>query len=120
MTKRAGVSASNDPGLAALLQAEVRRHLLRRQELGLPCARGARLTNEENLEGIRASVEAAVAAGKEAMVDCEHFFDGYKANPDYALACARTAYDAGRALGGAVRHQWRHAAVGGARDRRRR
>ena len=29
------------------------------------------------------------------MVDCEHFFDGYKANPDYALACARTAYEAG-------------------------
>ena len=46
-------------------------------------------TNEENLEAIRASVEAAVAAGKEAMVDCEHFFDGYKANPDYALACAK-------------------------------
>ena len=36
-----------------------------------------------------------VAAGKEAMVDCEHFFDGFKANPDYALACARAAYDAG-------------------------
>ena len=35
------------------------------------------------------------AAGKEAMVDCEHFFDGFKANPDYALACARTAYEAG-------------------------
>ena len=52
-------------------------------------------TNEENLDAIRASVEAAVAAGKEAMVDCEHFFDGYKANPDYALACARAAYDAG-------------------------
>ncbi|TIP98058.1 MAG: citramalate synthase, partial [Mesorhizobium sp.] len=37
----------------------------------------------------------AVAAGKEALVDCEHFFDGFKANPDYALACARTAYGAG-------------------------
>ena len=52
-------------------------------------------TNEENLDAIRASVEAARAAGKEALVDCEHFFDGYKANPDYALACAKTAYDAG-------------------------
>ena len=36
-----------------------------------------------------------MAAGKEAMVDCEHFFDGFKANPDYALACASAAYDAG-------------------------
>jgi 2-isopropylmalate synthase len=40
-------------------------------------------------------VAATVAAGREAMVDCEHFFDGYAANPDYALACARTAYEAG-------------------------
>lgn len=52
-------------------------------------------TNEENLDSIKVSVEAAVAAGKEAMVDCEHFFDGFKANPDYALACAKTAYEAG-------------------------
>jgi len=52
-------------------------------------------TNEENLECITQSVEAVVNAGRMAMVDCEHFFDGYKANPDYALECAKTAYDAG-------------------------
>jgi 2-isopropylmalate synthase len=52
-------------------------------------------TNEENLEGISASVEAARGAGKEALVDCEHFIDGWKANPAYALACAKAAYDAG-------------------------
>ena len=40
-------------------------------------------------------MRAAIAAGREAMVDCEHFFDGYKANPAYALECARAAYDAG-------------------------
>ncbi len=95
MTKRAGVSASNDPGLAALIQAEsdaicfVAKSWDYHVRVALGC------TNEENLESIRASVEAAVAAGKEAMVDCEHFFDGYKANPDYALACARAAYEAG-------------------------
>ncbi|MFX5937561.1 citramalate synthase, partial [Acinetobacter baumannii] len=50
---------------------------------------------EENLEGIRDSVEAAKARGFEVMLDCEHFFDGYKANPRYALSCARTAYEAG-------------------------
>ena len=33
--------------------------------------------------------------GREALLDCEHFFDGYKANPDYALACAKAAYEAG-------------------------
>lgn len=95
MTKRAGVSASNDPGLASLLQAEadavcfVAKSWDYHVRLALGCS------NEENLESITASVTAARKAGREALVDCEHFFDGYKANPDYALACARAAYAAG-------------------------
>ncbi|MBZ9888751.1 citramalate synthase [Mesorhizobium sp. BR1-1-3] len=95
MTKRAGVSASNDPGLASLVQSKsdaicfVAKSWDYHVRVALGC------TNEENLDAIKASVEAAIAAGKEALVDCEHFFDGIKANPDYALACARTAYDAG-------------------------
>lgn len=95
MTKRAGVSASNDPGLAALVQARsdaicfVAKSWDYHVRVALGCS------NEENLEAIRASVAAAIAAGREAMVDCEHFFDGFKANPDYALACVRTAYEAG-------------------------
>jgi 2-isopropylmalate synthase len=95
MTKRAGVSASNDPGIAALMQAKSDAvcYVAKSWDYHVRVALGC--TNEENLDNIRASVEAAAAAGKEAMVDCEHFFDGYKANPDYALACARTAYEAG-------------------------
>ncbi|MCO6186562.1 citramalate synthase [Rhizobium sp. L1K21] len=95
MTKRAGVSVSNDPGLAQLLQSRsdaicyVAKSWDYHVEVALGC------TNEENLESIDQSVKAAVGVGKEAMVDCEHFFDGYKANPDYALACAKTAYEAG-------------------------
>jgi len=95
MTKRVGVSTSNDPGLAALLQAKsdaicfVAKSWDYHVRVALGC------TNEENIEAIKASIEAAVKAGKEAMLDCEHFFDGFKANPDYALACARAAYDAG-------------------------
>jgi 2-isopropylmalate synthase len=50
---------------------------------------------EENLENIRASVAHMVAEGREALFDAEHFFDGYKANPAYALACCLTAYQAG-------------------------
>jgi 2-isopropylmalate synthase len=50
---------------------------------------------EENLAGIKESVAAVVASGREALLDCEHFFDGYKANPAYALSCAKTAYAAG-------------------------
>jgi 2-isopropylmalate synthase len=95
MTKRAGVSASNDPGLAALIQSKsdaicfVAKSWDYHVRVALGC------TNEENLDAIKASVEATIASGKEALVDCEHFFDGFKANPGYALACARTAYDAG-------------------------
>ncbi len=95
MTKRAGVSASNDPGLAALLQAGgtaicfVAKAWDFHVEFALGC------TLEENLESLRASVAATLQAGKRALVDCEHFFDGYKANRAYALACARAAKDAG-------------------------
>jgi 2-isopropylmalate synthase len=52
-------------------------------------------TNEENLASIRDSVRAAKAKGREVLLDCEHFFDGYKANPQFALACAKAAYDEG-------------------------
>lgn len=95
MTKRAGVSASNDPGLVALVRsnADAVCFVAKSWDYHVRVALGC--TNEENLENIRASVEAAVAAGKEAMVDCEHFFDGYKANPHYALACAKVALEAG-------------------------
>ncbi|WP_269931559.1 citramalate synthase [Aminobacter sp. HY435] len=95
MTKRAGVSASNDPGLAALVQArsDAVCFVAKSWDYHVRVALG--VSNEDNLDSIGASVEAAGAAGKEPMVDCEHFFDGFKANPDYALACARTAYEAG-------------------------
>ncbi|GAB4349629.1 MAG: citramalate synthase [Oricola sp.] len=95
MTKRAGVSVSNDPGVAALnaSKSDAVCYVAKSWDYHVRVALGC--TNEENLDSIRQSVEATVAAGKEALVDCEHFFDGYKANPDYALACARTAFDAG-------------------------
>ncbi|MBP0438971.1 citramalate synthase [Tianweitania sediminis] len=95
MTKRVGISASNDPGLAALLQAQVDAvcFVAKSWDYHVRVALGC--TNDENLEAIEASVKAAVGAGREALVDCEHFFDGFKANPDYAIACARTALEAG-------------------------
>lgn len=95
MTKRAGRSVSNDPGLRLLLDstADAICFVAKSWDYHVKVALGT--TNEENLDGIGQSVTAAIEAGKEAMVDCEHFFDGYKANPDYALACAKAAYDAG-------------------------
>ncbi|MFZ2101085.1 MAG: citramalate synthase [Oricola sp.] len=95
MTKRAGVSVSNDPGVSALIasKSDAVCFVAKSWDYHVRVALGC--TDEENLDSIRQSVEAAIAAGKEALVDCEHFFDGYKANPDYALACAKTALEAG-------------------------
>ncbi|WP_439573712.1 citramalate synthase [Phreatobacter sp.] len=95
MTKRAGRSAANDPGVAALLDAEADAicFVAKSWDYHVHVALGCTL--EENLEGIRDSVEAARARGREVLLDCEHFFDGFKANRDYALACARAAYEAG-------------------------
>jgi len=95
MTKRTGVSASNDPGLAALLHSACDAVCFVAKSWDYHVSVALGISNDENLDCIRASVEHTVAAGKEAMVDCEHFFDGYKANPDYAIACARAAYEAG-------------------------
>ncbi|WP_407047873.1 citramalate synthase [Methyloraptor flagellatus] len=95
MTKRPGVSVSNDPGLATLLAAEADAICFVAKSWDYHVTFALGTTLEENLDGIRLSVEAAVARGREVMVDCEHFFDGFKANPDYALACARTARAAG-------------------------
>jgi 2-isopropylmalate synthase len=95
MTKRPGRSVANDPGVAGLLAAEADAivYVAKSWDYHVHVALGCTL--EENLDAIRDSVRAAVAAGREAMVDCEHFFDGYKANPTYALQCAKAAYDAG-------------------------
>lgn len=95
MTKRAGISASNDPGLAGLIQASGDAVCLVAKSWDYHVKVALGCSNEENLQSISESVQAVVAAGKEALVDCEHFFDGYKANRDYAVACARTAFDAG-------------------------
>jgi 2-isopropylmalate synthase/homocitrate synthase family protein len=95
MTKRAGVSVSNDPGVTATLASGAPACCFVAKSWDYHVDVALKTTLEENLDGIRQTVEAAVAAGRVAMIDCEHFFDGYKANPDYALACARTAFEAG-------------------------
>ncbi|MGV8952931.1 MAG: citramalate synthase [Cypionkella sp.] len=95
MTKRVGRSADNDDVLAAVLDANTPAVCLvgKCHEFHVTTALG--VTLDENLEAIAASFQHVVAKGREALFDAEHFFDGYRANPDYALACLRAAYDAG-------------------------
>src|SRR5476651_510258 len=95
MTRRPGRSASNDPGLAALLEAKADAICFVAKASAYQVRVALETTNEENLASIRDSVGAAKAAGREVMVDCEHFFDGYKENSAFALACAKAAYDSG-------------------------
>ncbi len=95
MTRRPGRSASNDPGLAALLAAHADAICFVAKAWDYHVKVALETTNEENLASIRDSVQAAKAKGREVLLDCEHFFDGYKANPQYALACAKAAYDEG-------------------------
>ncbi len=95
MTKRAGCSVSNDPGLQALLQSSADSICLVAKSWDYHVRVALGITNEENLAGIADSIKAVVASGREAMLDCEHFFDGYKANREYALKVAKTALDAG-------------------------
>src|SRR5207342_1610311 len=95
MTRRPGRSVSNDPGLAALLEAKADAICFVAKSSAYQVRVALETTNEENLASIRDSVRAAKSAGREVMLDCEHFFDGYKEDPQFALACARAAYDSG-------------------------
>ena len=95
MTKRPGRSIANDPGFQAVLAAKARAICLVAKTWDFHVDVALGISREENVAGIKESVEAVVACDREALIDCEHFFDGYKANPDYALLCAKTAYDAG-------------------------
>src|SRR5687767_4484288 len=95
MTRRPGRSTSNDPGLAALLDAKADAICFVAKTWDYHVKVALETTEEENLNSIRDSVRAAKAKGREVLLDCEHFFDGYKANPKYALACAQAAYDEG-------------------------
>src|SRR4029077_3219468 len=95
MTRRAGRSVSNDPGVAGLLEAKADAICFVAKSSAYQVRVALETTNEEELASIRDSVAAARKAGREVMLDCEHFFDGYKEDPQFALACAKAAYDSG-------------------------
>ncbi len=95
MTRRPGRSAANDPGLAALLDSKASAICIvgKTWDFHVDVALG--ITPEENLALIRDTIAEVKARGRLPLFDCEHFFDGYRANPEFALACAKTAHEAG-------------------------
>ncbi|ANW17896.1 citramalate synthase [Streptomyces clavuligerus] len=94
-TRRAGAKAAEDPQVRALLDSGapvitlVAKAHDRHVELAL------RTTLDENLEMVRDTVSHLREQGRRVFVDCEHFFDGYRANPAYAKAVVRAAAEAG-------------------------
>jgi 2-isopropylmalate synthase len=95
MTKRAGRSAENDDVLAAVMNAGTATVCLVGKSHDFHVTEALGISLEENVENIRASIAHLTAQGREALFDAEHFFDGYKANPDYALECIHAAHSAG-------------------------
>jgi 2-isopropylmalate synthase len=95
MTKRVGRSAENDDVLAAVLDAGTPAVCLVGKTHPFHVTTALGVTLDENLESIRASIAHLVAKGREALFDAEHFFDGYRADPAYALSCLHAAHQAG-------------------------
>ena len=95
MTKKNGRSADNDPGLSPLTNATCPAVCIVGKTWDFHVRTALGIKNEENLENIKETAKHFVKNKKEFLFDAEHFFDGYKANPDYALDCLKQAYDSG-------------------------
>jgi len=95
MTKRAGRSVENDDVLSAVVNAGTESVCLVGKTHDFHVEKALGISLEENLTAISQSIAHLVAVGREAVFDAEHFFDGYKSNPDYATKCAKAAYEAG-------------------------
>ena len=116
-TRRPGAKAADDPQVAALRESGAPVVTLVAKSHDRHVLLALRTTLEENLEMIADTITHLRGNGQRVFLDAEHFFDGYKSNPDYALEVVRTAAAGRRRRHRAVRHQRRHAA-GRARRRR--
>ncbi len=94
-TRRVGRSAAEDEGVRALLDADTSVVTIFGKSWLLHVRDVLRATPEENLAMIADTVRHLKGAGREVIYDAEHFFDGYRDNPEYALATLRSAREAG-------------------------
>ncbi len=95
MTKRAGRSAANDPALSAVVDARADSACLVGKASRYQVEVALEISLADNLDNISQSIATVVAKGREALFDAEHFFDGYRQDPEYALDCLRVAQEAG-------------------------
>ncbi|MFZ4126178.1 MAG: citramalate synthase [Rickettsiales bacterium] len=97
MTRRAGRSASNDTGLQDVLNAATPSVCLVGKAWDWQVEAALKISKKENIRMVEESIQHAKSKKREVHFDAEHFFDGYKANPDYAFEVIRAAHDAGAA-----------------------
>ncbi len=97
MTRRRGVVPAADPGMTALIDSQAPVITIVGKSWDLHVDDVLAVSRQENLEMIAESVAHCRAADREVIYDAEHFFDGYRANPAYALDTLRAAHDAGAA-----------------------
>lgn len=94
MTRRNNASAANDLGLNALTNSSVSSICIVGKTWDFHLEQALQISEKENLAMIEESIKHIVKKKKEAMFDAEHFFDGYKANPGFAMRAIKTAYEA--------------------------
>jgi 2-isopropylmalate synthase len=97
-TRRAGITAEKDRNLALILRAETPVATVVGKTWDLHVREALRITNEDNLEILHDTVAYLKKNVDEVILDAEHFFDGYAANPNFAINCVRAASDAGADL----------------------
>jgi 2-isopropylmalate synthase len=95
MTRRRGLTPAGDPGMQALLNSGAPVCTVVGKSSDFHATEVLRVSLDENLAMIRESVAYLAGAGREVIYDAEHFFDGWKRNPQYALQTICAAADAG-------------------------
>ena len=106
-TRRANQKIEEDAQIRTLLAAETPVVTMFGKSWVLHVREVLGIEPEENCRLIGDSVGFCKKAGREVIYDAEHFFDGYKADADYALSTLKAARDAGGGHGRSLRHEWR-------------
>ncbi len=95
MTKRPGNKAKEDPGLRSLIKSGTKSICIVGKSWKFHLDHALNISEAENYDLIADSVQYLVSQKREVLFDAEHFFDGYKDNPEFALNCIKAAYDNG-------------------------
>src|SRR6476619_2408794 len=95
MTRRRGVRAADDPGMKALAESQAPVITIVGKTSEFHVTEVLRVSLEENLAMIRETIAYLREMGREVIYDAEHFFDGWKANPEYARKTIQAAVEGG-------------------------